>query len=326
MLRSNAKALIDSGATDNFISPHVIELWKIPTRKLHRSKAIRNIDETPNKIGAVTEVVALSLRFKRKTHIQSFYVVDLGTDNILLGMPFLSTTNPDIDWKNKTISSEIEATTMDIIGSYKPLAENAIPGTTMRTNLEEKAIESFFDKYMNNNEEPNGVEFDNTFAPEPEVKETTYTFVNTFAPNDDLVVRRTTKSTTLAAQHADKTQCTWQQQVPTKYHKYGKVFSGEGLQCFPKQHHWDHAIDLISDTPPMLDCKTYPLPEGQQKALDIFLAENLKKGYIRVRICPTHHHSFSPKRKMVNSDQSKTIAGSMSSPFGTLIPFLSLKS
>jgi hypothetical protein len=34
---SKVEALIDSGATDNFISPHVIELWKIQTRKLHRS-------------------------------------------------------------------------------------------------------------------------------------------------------------------------------------------------------------------------------------------------------------------------------------------------
>jgi hypothetical protein len=187
-LISEVEALIDSGATDNFISPHVIKLWKIPTRKLHRSKAIRNVDGTPNKIGAVTEVVSLSLRFKRKSHVQSFYVVDLGTDNILLGMPFLSATNPDIDWRNKTISGEIEATTMDAIASHKPLAKLAIPGTAMRTNLEEATIESFFDKYTNNDEELNRVEFDNIFTPEPEVKETTYTFVNTFAPNDDLVV------------------------------------------------------------------------------------------------------------------------------------------
>jgi hypothetical protein len=30
----------------------------------------------------------------------------------------------------------------------------------------------------------------------------------------------------------------------------------------------------------MLDCKVYPLPEGQQAMLDKFLEEHLAKGYI----------------------------------------------
>ena len=37
----------------------------------------------------------------------------------------------------------------------------------------------------------------------------------------------------------------------------------------------------MDDTPPMLNCKTYPLVEGQQKLLDKFIADHLKKGYIR---------------------------------------------
>ena len=36
----------------------------------------------------------------------------------------------------------------------------------------------------------------------------------------------------------------------------------------------------------MLNCKTYPLGEGQQKLLDEFIANHLKKGYI--------HQSNSP--------------------------------
>ena len=37
----------------------------------------------------------------------------------------------------------------------------------------------------------------------------------------------------------------------------------------------------MDDAPLMLNCKTYPLVEGQQKLLDGFIADHLKKGYIR---------------------------------------------
>ena len=42
----------------------------------------------------------------------------------------------------------------------------------------------------------------------------------------------------------------------------------------------------MDDVPAMLNCKTYPLGEGQQKLLDEFIADHLKKGYI--------HRSNSP--------------------------------
>jgi hypothetical protein len=74
--------------------------------------------------------------------------------------------------------------------------------------------------------------------------------------------------------------------MPVKYHKYGKVFSDKKAQCFPTSHPWDHAIDLIPEVPAILNCKVYPLAPGQQKALNEFFTEHLKKGYIQ--------HSKSP--------------------------------
>jgi len=67
-----------------------------------------------------------------------------------------------------------------------------------------------------------------------------------------------------------------------KYHQFGKVFSKEESHRFPKSRQWDHAIDLVQDTPKTLDCKTYPLAEGQQRNLDKFLDEHLEKGYIHI--------------------------------------------
>jgi hypothetical protein len=95
-LVSEIDALIDSGATDNFISPAVVTLFKIPTQPLEQPQNLRNVDGTPNKIGELTQVIYLTLRYKG-SHTQMFYVVDLGSDHMLLGMPFLSTKNPKIN-------------------------------------------------------------------------------------------------------------------------------------------------------------------------------------------------------------------------------------
>jgi hypothetical protein len=73
-LISEVDTLVDSGATDNFISPAMIQHFGIPTRQLHKPRAIRNVDGTANKIGAVTHVADLTLRFKG-TCTQTFYIV-----------------------------------------------------------------------------------------------------------------------------------------------------------------------------------------------------------------------------------------------------------
>ena len=99
-------------------------------------------------------------------------------------------------------------------------------------------------------------------------------------PENFTFVRRTTKSTAITAEAADKTKRTWQEQVPQEYHKYGKVFSERASQRMPESRPWDHAIDLLPNAPHMLNCKTYPLNPEQQKLLDDFLRTHLEKGYI----------------------------------------------
>jgi hypothetical protein len=116
-------------------------------------------------------------------------------------------------------------------------------------------------------------------------------------PQEPIHICRTTKSTTLAAEAVEKTKCTWQEQVPLEYHRFGKVFSKEESQRLPGSCPWDYAIDLIAEAPPMLDCKTYSLVPGQQELLDKFLKEHLAKGYIHTSKSPYASPFFFVKKK-----------------------------
>ena len=92
-------------------------------------------------------------------------------------------------------------------------------------------------------------------------------------------------------------QCPWQELVPLEYHHFGKVFSDKEAQQFPGKRSWDHAINLVDDAPAMLNCKTYPLGKGQQKLLDEFISDHLKKGYIRQSNLPYTSPFFFVSKK-----------------------------
>ena len=120
------QALIDSGATENFISPEVVEHFSIPIRELPNPRTIRNVDGTKNSIGEVTHVVFLDVRHQDKSHTHPFFIIDLGGDPMLLGMPFLSANNPTIDWAKGKFLGKITALTMDAYYEA-PHPSNTIP-------------------------------------------------------------------------------------------------------------------------------------------------------------------------------------------------------
>jgi hypothetical protein len=112
-LCSSIDALLDSGTTDNFISPLIVNHFKIETFQLPRPKIVCNVDGSKNSIGPMTDAVNLEVHYHNQIVPLRFYVMNLGSNEMLLGMPFLATYNPDINWQDGTFSGDVIALTDD---------------------------------------------------------------------------------------------------------------------------------------------------------------------------------------------------------------------
>ena len=116
---AEARALIDSGATENFISPSFISRYSIPTHSLSKPKIVRNVDGTKNRNGNIEELVNFEIAYLKingqlKRKMQTFLILDLGEDDMILGYPFLQATNPEINWTEGNIKGTLWASTEDI--------------------------------------------------------------------------------------------------------------------------------------------------------------------------------------------------------------------
>ena len=112
-LHAKVSALIDSGATKNFVILDVIEFFNIPTFALPKPRTIYHVDGTKNCIGQVTEAANLNISYNGKCNVHIFYIINLGNDHMLLGMPFMAATNPNIDWTKGEIYGTIITASSD---------------------------------------------------------------------------------------------------------------------------------------------------------------------------------------------------------------------
>src|SRR6266481_576643 len=90
--------LIDTGATGKFIDIEYIQSKEICTYSLPHSIRVYNVDGTPNEAGHIIEALDLVVHYKDHTEWSTFYVTSIGQGAIILGHPWLTEHNPEIDW------------------------------------------------------------------------------------------------------------------------------------------------------------------------------------------------------------------------------------
>ncbi|KAI0037725.1 hypothetical protein FA95DRAFT_1506600, partial [Auriscalpium vulgare] len=87
--RAEIAALINSGATANFLHQKLVNRYKIPAQELPQPITVRNADGTPNKMGVVTKYVEMDYSMDEHQGRARFLVTELGQENIILGLPWL---------------------------------------------------------------------------------------------------------------------------------------------------------------------------------------------------------------------------------------------
>ena len=109
-------AMIDSGATSCFIDNAFCGNMGFELIQKRKPITVEVIDGREISSGAITHEARLRLRYADQTEEATFDVTKLGHNNLVLGLPWLERTNPQIDWSTKSVHrAEGTTTTSDTI-------------------------------------------------------------------------------------------------------------------------------------------------------------------------------------------------------------------
>ena len=96
-------ALVNCGATGNFIDVSLLCLLELPLEKLPKPIIANNVDGTANAKGTIRWKAHTNVLFKERTEKLKLMVLSLRCRQIILGMPWLKKWNSTIDWKRNTM-------------------------------------------------------------------------------------------------------------------------------------------------------------------------------------------------------------------------------
>ena len=103
--RAEAIALVDSGATENFMNLSYARWLKLPIQNLQQPCKVFNVDGTANKSGELKYFTDLEVQTGQNRSKLCFFLTDLGENKAILGYFWLVAVQPKIDWKRGWIDA-----------------------------------------------------------------------------------------------------------------------------------------------------------------------------------------------------------------------------
>jgi len=104
-------AIIDSGATEDFIDGEVCNKHGIKMIKAKNPREIYLADRKPSAMGLVTHMTKVPMDIISHRELATFQVANLQNHEVMLGMKWLREHNPTMDWKDKRITFNSERCT-----------------------------------------------------------------------------------------------------------------------------------------------------------------------------------------------------------------------
>jgi len=90
-------ALVDSGATENFMNLSYAWWLGLPIKRLDKPQKLFNVDGTWSKAEDLKYYTDLSMQTSNQRINHQFYLSDLGDHKAILGYPWFASTQPKID-------------------------------------------------------------------------------------------------------------------------------------------------------------------------------------------------------------------------------------
>jgi len=128
-------AMIDSGATEDFMDREVCNKHGIKMIKAKNPREIYLADGKPSPMGPVTHMTKVPMDISSHRELATFQVANLQNHQVILGMPWLREHNPTIYWNDKRITFNSERCTTwcpksspvaYVVPEEKPREENLI--------------------------------------------------------------------------------------------------------------------------------------------------------------------------------------------------------
>jgi len=96
--RAETIALLNSGATENFMSLDYAKHLHLPIKTFKEPRRLFNINRTPNKAGDLKYYTNLTTRTGTQARMLQYFLSDLGDSKVILGYPWFAAAQPKIDW------------------------------------------------------------------------------------------------------------------------------------------------------------------------------------------------------------------------------------
>ena len=251
----DTSALIDSGATGNFMDLRLLFRDNFVLICLPTPILAYNVDGTTNQKGTIRWKVRTTLTLGNHSHPIELMILQLNTPRVILGIPWLRKWNPTIDWS---------CLSMTIPSFPNP----SIP---------------YHARYL-------GLDADHELASllaisSPSVEDDWSLCeyrLRTEGANE--YINKVTISTQLAQAVKPKDI-----PIPDFCSSFADVFSEQTHNTLPPHCPFDHTIELKESFVPKI-AKVYPLNPAEKEACQAFINEHLKTG----RILPSKSPQASP--------------------------------
>jgi Reverse transcriptase (RNA-dependent DNA polymerase)/RNase H-like domain found in reverse transcriptase/Integrase zinc binding domain/Chromo (CHRromatin Organisation MOdifier) domain/gag-polyprotein putative aspartyl protease len=288
------QALLDSGASLNLIHEGLVRTLGLATEVC---QSIHVTIANGAKLLHANRMARLKFNLAGVEHQETFLVAPLGSNQMILGMPWLERVNPDIDWKKRSLTYREPNSGPSISGTVVTPDDVAVAPPTVLETPTSNSESSQSPEPRPKSRKPRrkrGKPLPCESRPfrRPVARQSRYSIpisLTRHLEKGDLVALAFVSAVaggevqvnTLNSDDPDAGL-----KIPECYKDLSDVFSVKESQSLPPHRgHLDHHIPLDKDAKPVFG-PIYNLSELELKVLKKYIEDNLKKQFIRPSTSP----------------------------------------